>query len=687
MKKLLLALLLLAVTLPMWAQSDSTASVPEYSVKMRTCVTDSGVVLRWAPANYATWRMGDSLGYSVFRYTILRDNEVLPSEDIQASRRCIATSAKPAPLGQWEPWADDKYVAIAAECIYGEVGEMASVSPVKSVYQRYRQQQQRFSFALYAADMSPKAAELSGLLAIDAGVLRNEKYLYKVALNLPDSIAQDTAMDFVIAGIVTPLANLPELKYQSADHAVKLEWDISSVSKYYTSYVLERSDDCGATFVQLNDANIVSFSNSEKRSSMAYYVDSVPVNNVPFQYRLKGIDCFGRISEPSDTIEACGAVPLDQAPMVIDYNVYDNKSVELIWSFPDSLNASVIGFKVYSQAGPNERLHKIFEGTQPTQRSFVDNMPDMTNYYKVSAYNSEVEMLTPYVTYVGLIDSFPPAPPVGLVGAIDTTGIATLSWTPNTESDIQGYRVYTANRPDVEFALLTPSVITDTVYQTKVNLYTLTKKIYYRVNAVDVRDNQSALSEILELSRPDTVRPTAPVFKSIESHDERPLLTWVCSGSSDVARHIVLRKQPDDSTFTEIWSSDKKEETYSYLDNDVVSRNLYIYAIVAEDDSGNRSQLSDKWQFRVNMTEKPMPLKVRSNAGQAKLQWQPFDDRVSHYVVFRAEAEGELLPYDQTTETSYDDSRISLGKQYRYAVKAVYTDGSESILSEIKELK
>ncbi|MCQ2204068.1 MAG: hypothetical protein MJZ15_06460, partial [Bacteroidales bacterium] len=50
----------------------------------------------------------------------------------------------------------------------------------------HRAQQQRFSFALYAADMSPKAAELSGLMMKDMSVSKDSKYLYKVFLAVAD---------------------------------------------------------------------------------------------------------------------------------------------------------------------------------------------------------------------------------------------------------------------------------------------------------------------------------------------------------------------------------------------------------------------------------------------------------------------------------------------------------------------
>lgn len=678
LKKLILIMLCVAC---------GTAVGQTYTTKMRHCVTGSGVVLRWAPADYATWRIADTMGYTIKRYTILRNNEVLEPEEIQNPANIVLREVRPAPLEAWESFANEKYVAIAAECIYGETEQSVTKSTARGIYQQYRQQQQRFAFALYAADMSPKAAELSGLMFLDSSVKPNEKYLYHVYLgNLPDTVRQDTAMDFVNAGIETPLANIPTPTATSADHAVNIQIDVTYINDYYTSYVVERSDDCGETFHALSDENTIGFSSEESDPNIVFYTDSLPVNNVPFQYRVRGIDCFGRMSQPSDTVEAAGSIPLSAVPTIVDYNVIDNRRIELEWQFPDSMNASITGFRIYVQSGPKVPLRRIYEGTSSHQRKFIDDFPDMTNYYKISAYNHETEMLTPYFTYVQLTDSFPPAPPVGLAGVIDSSGVVSLSWNANTESDLAGYRVYYSNLPNVEFALLSNEIFNDTVYQTSVNLNTLTRKIYYQVKAIDVRDNLSGPSETLELSRPDTIAPSSPVMKGVTSADGYPKVTWRPSGSSDVVSHKVMRRLLTDSAYVEVWASADKS-VGEYIDSAVMARSTYVYQIVAVDEAGNESKPSDPFRFRVSIKENAMPLKVRNEAGKVKLSWTNADPRATHYVIFRAVNDEPLKPYTQTTECTYEDVHIKLDNAYSYAVKAIFADGSESVLSEIMTVK
>ncbi|MCQ2228690.1 MAG: hypothetical protein MJZ13_02960, partial [Bacteroidales bacterium] len=186
--------------------SASVYAQPHYHTQAKACVTDEGVTLRWAPTDMQSWQAGLSSGYIVERFTIMKDGEILSVEDI-AAQKIRTEPIKAKPLEAWEPFSDEKYVAIAAECMYGDKPDMAEAgggfSPMMA-YRRHRAQQQRFSFALYAADMSPKAAELSGLMMKDMSVSKDSKYLYKVFLAVADSIQQDTAMVFVSAGVETP---------------------------------------------------------------------------------------------------------------------------------------------------------------------------------------------------------------------------------------------------------------------------------------------------------------------------------------------------------------------------------------------------------------------------------------------------------------------------------------------------
>lgn len=655
--------------------SAAVASAQRHETRMQGCVGDGKIDLRWAPADYDTWQAGIKKGYVIERYTIMRGDEILSPEDIAKEHKVLGGAFTPAPLEDWEPFAEEKYAAIAAECIYGEDANVGALSPY-TAYQIHQRQQQKFSFALYAADMSVNVAWLSGLSYTDKAISKDEKYLYKIYVN--DTTAQDTAMVFLNASTPTPMQRIPKPEVKWGNKTADISVDLGILSGVYTSYFIERSADGGKSFERLSEAPTVNIAQPGAKNTELSRRDTLPDNSTKFTYRVYGTDCFGRKSEPSVADEGHGVMPLTIAPYITHCEAVDNNRIEVGWAFPDSLNNSAEGFRVYRQSGPKSRLKKIFDGNDPQQRSFVDRMPSITNYYKVSVYNSERENLMPTVSYAALVDSFPPIAPVALEGEIDTTGIATIRWKANNESDLAGYRVYTANtKDDNEYSLLTTTMLTDTVFRHKVNLNTLTHEILYQVRAIDKRDNHSAPSKILVLMRPDTIAPVTPVMKSIEQKRGRPSLQWVCSSSDDIARHYLLRKEPRAEQYDTIAVFADVQNTHD--DKTAANGQDYIYAIVAQDRSGNSSRLSSAYYHTDEVAAEKVKIKSRIDNDGNHVSWTVDSNRgIAEYILFRAVNDDNLRIVARTTERTYLDADAKVNNRYTYAIKIVYADGTES---------
>ena len=643
-------------------------------VRVKACVTQEGVTLRWAPMDMQTFQKGIDNGYVVERYAIVRDDEVLSVEEI-SKEKTTTEAIKVTPIEEWEKYVEDKYVAIAAECIYGKQKEIVGVSPIEA-YSRHREKQQRYSFALYAADMSPKAAMLSGLMMKDTRIDKKTKYLYKVYLAQSDTLEQDTAMVFVNAGIETSMMNIEAPKVSWSNKRAEVSLDLTYLDGYYTTYIVERSVDEGKSWNSITDVPTISVS-SENQEDYLYVTDTLPDNETIVHYRVYGIDCFGRRSPVSETTKGKGKMPLTSVPQIVRCEAKDNNRVEIEWNFPDSLNASVTGFRLYRQSGPKSRLKKIMEGIDSNQRVYVDNLPGNTNYYKVSAYNNETELLMAGVKYVALVDSIAPIPPIGLVGKIDTIGISEIRWTRNKEKDLAGYRIYTANRPNAEYTLLTPMIIRDTTYRHKVNLRTLTHEIYYQVRAVDKRDNHSQPSEKLKLMRPDTIAPVAPRLQEVGEKNGYPLLTWIRSSSGDVKNYVILRRKENTESFDSI--SVVNAGVMEYVDNKTEIGLDYIYGIYAVDTSGNRSKTSQNYYTSSNKQAVKVNMKIRNESVGNRLIWRVETQKeVERYIIYRATGEESLRPYATTEGTSYLDEETDIENKYRYALQIIYKDGSRS---------
>ena len=79
------------------------------------------------------------------------------------------------------------------------------------------------------------------------------------------------------------------------------------------------------------------------------------------------------------------------------------------------------------------------------QRKFKDPKIAKTNYYAVEAigFNKD-EKVSSGFHYEHIGDTIPPAIPVGLKADVDSSGVVRISWKPNTDSDLLGYRVYSS---------------------------------------------------------------------------------------------------------------------------------------------------------------------------------------------------------------------------------------------------
>ncbi|MDR1668160.1 MAG: hypothetical protein LBS03_10810 [Bacteroidales bacterium] len=642
------------------------------------------ILLRWAPADVATWRLGNRYGYAVERYTLLRDG--VPTEAMDAVS-LTPQPLVPRPPEEWERWEDDRYVSIAAECIFNRDTLLTGGNP-HLIARRFREEQNRFAFALYAADRSVKVARLSGLYLTDKTPQQNEKYLYRVYIPVPASdtlsAPSDTAFAFTGISEYRPLPPPFDLKAQWNDRKVELSWDILYLNHIYNSYIVEKSTD-GKTFLPLSDNAIVQLADKGITPRRAYKTDTLENNTANYYYRIRGINAFGETGPAGDTVSGKGRLPVTNAPVITGNEVLDNRKVLLQWQYPEEMNAYVTGFKIYRSPKPEGVKDLLYQTNIPSARSFTDERPGLTNYYGISVFNDiGEEALSPLVAYAELVDSIPPAPPLALTGSIDSVGHVFIRWARNTEPDMEGYRVYKANRPDFEFMPAHPAALTDTVFADSVNIRTLDTKAYYKVRSIDLRQNQSAFSELLTLDKPDIIPPVSPVIKGIDATAKGIALNWVNSTSTDVARHHVYRQTAGDTSYLPLAAIACGGEAFSsYTDATVQPGTTYRYRVAAEDRSGLFSPHSIPVQAKAPAAgSESIRLKARRESDKTTLNWMiAADKKVIRVLVYRKTGDAPMQLLGNSTGDSYTDSAPHPGETRTYRIKAVYDDESTSPLS------
>jgi len=652
------------------------------------------IMLRWAVTDPTSWQYANKYGYVVERYTILRDGKVLPSPERKVM---TAVPLKPAPQAAWEKVMESNdYAAIAAQSLFGDSfqvttgkGGKKKEASLLDIVNKSTETEQRFSFALLAADHSYEAAKLSGLALTDSSVRKNEKYFYRVFTKVPPKVLRiDTGAVYIGLADHADLAKPTDLTAEFQDHIARLRWPVKFLRGVYVSYVIERSEDRGKTYRKIMDRPFLNTNNTRVDNDYFIKIDSIE-NNKEYQYRIYGITPFSENGPPSDVVKGMGIDPL-MCVTAINKNTIDNagRQVRLYWTTECTGAGTVQGYEVQRSPSEDGVFNTIHPSILPAgMHEYIDRQPNGTSYYRIVTRGNNDQKRISFPVLVQLEDSIPPAAPQGLLIKIDTTGVVRLSWKGNTEPDLFGYRVYRSNFENSEYSQITVSPLTVTAFKDSINLRTLTKKVYYKIAAVDRRFNTSEFSLPVTVVKPDVVAPVPPVFTGVKSQPGGVALTWVRSSSEDVREQVLLRKHQYTTQWTEIARFAK--DSVSYTDKIPDARNQYQYRLVAVDESGNRSVPSNPVSGKsLDDGTRPVIKGLRAEVDRTeksiRLHWTYAQERLSKYVIYRAKNDEPMSLYKSVPADSQGliDSGVTMSTKYRYRIKAVFRDGAESPFSD-----
>lgn len=203
----------------------------------------------------------------------------------------------------------------------------------------------------------------------------------------------------------------------------------------------------------------------------------------------------GRFSEWSNLVALPVVSPLETPGNLRAEAVPEG--VRLSWS---GAAQPQVRFRIYRRGPERQDVEPIGESERP---EFVDRSAvfGRTFEYRVEAFQktggpdaaselSEAVSITP-------VDRFPPAAPRGLRAVAGLRGVE-LAWEPNAEPDLRGYRVWRAAEGEV-LARLSDLV----EFPSYSDRNTESGRRYrYAVSAVDADGNESAQSDIVEVTAP-----------------------------------------------------------------------------------------------------------------------------------------------------------------------------------------
>jgi hypothetical protein len=677
----LLVLVLSLAAVQLWAQS-------KHSIKLLAKAKDKSILLRWAPTDATAWSYGNQYGYIIERYTVLRGKELLAKpERVILSKGPI----KPLPLEKWRADAEtNDYSAIAAEAIFSssfEVNAPVKKTTAVDVVNKVKELEQRFSFALLAADHSFTTARLSGIAFKDSTVRADEKYLYRVFLSANTRIKTDTGLFYISVKDTSSLMPIRDVKAKFGDRTVTLRWPRSFIENGYSSFIIERSDDNGGTYKRLSSLPFLSLSNDVKEKDFQAG-DSLPANGVKYYFRLRGTSPFGEIGPPSESVSGMGLKTLRAKASILEARETKQSQIMLRWKVTGDVDL-IKGFHVEKASKENGDYKSVNKELIPSsEMTFTDPSPFSTNYYRIRVVGEQDQAAVSLPYLVQMADSIPPAAPKGLKVLIDTAGVVKLSWVANEEKDLFGYRVYRSNFQKSEFSQITNTPVTGTDFVDTITLKTLTRNIYYKLVAIDKRFNPSVYSEVVKAERPDILPPNPPVINAVKSTAKGAEITWIKSDSEDILNYTLYKKHRFATGWDVVHVFSTTDSTY-YLDVIDDARHEYLYAFMAIDKSGNKSGFSHGvWAKAIDSGVKPAITKITFEVDRTvkviKLKWDYNQNGVTKYAVYRAKGDGSLSLYKSMTGKSagFEDRQLTMNTSYKYRVKALFADGSESEFSD-----
>ncbi|NOS94264.1 MAG: hypothetical protein HOP30_20305 [Cyclobacteriaceae bacterium] len=658
-------------------------------IKVIARANDDSVILRWGPKSALAWEMANKTGYIIKRYTVVRQGEVV--KDANQTLTVVGNQIKPWPLEKWEGLAKkDKYAAIAAQALYGKSFTLSNPSTNALQFaNQSAERDNRWSFALFTADQSQSAATCMGLRLVDRSIRKNEKYLYRVCLATQNKeYPIDSGAVYVDPSEKLELPPPEEVKAEFGNQSVMIRWNTLYHETIYSSYKVERSDDEGKTYKPTDDLAFTSARPSYAvNSHISYYLDSLPRNNKVYFYRVVGVTPFGEYGKPSEVVKGVGLGSANGAIAVVTAAQERDGAVYLEWKYPVESLMNINGFNVAranSSKGPFVEINtKVLD---IATKSFTDKKPGPINYYVIRAIAKDGKTTTSFPYMVQLEDNTPPSAPTQLKGSISKQGIATIQWAPNRETDLIGYRVFRANSLNEEFVQITKDVIKEPVFEDSVSLNTLTRKIFYKVIASDLRYNLSDYSAPLVLVRPDIIPPSQSPFILSESKGTAIYLRWEPSSSEDVSNYQIFRFNMGDTA--RLLLKELPKDTTSYRDELVELGKRYKYQLIVKDSTGLFSRPSIAVVTCVDYGIRPaiqeILTKVDRDGKRIILQWNYKKEGLKGFQLYRSSGDSPIRLYQfiAPDKVQFIDREVRVNTVYTYQLKAVFKNGAESDMSK-----
>lgn len=658
------------------------AQKPVTSIHASCFVKENCILIRWVPENKQLFDLAVKNGYKITRQAL---NEGKTINEI-----VLAENVRPIPQTDSLTWVnlmkENKNSILVFKTFYEN-----KTSATLSVKEKEKQEKMLYHLMLLSCNFDSRLAASAGLFLTDSTINNKTCYRYKIEINSAPKNANYSPTTFTVnASELSKNPKINGLNGKFKNKTVQLKWHATPFVNNYAGYAIERSLD-SLEFVRVNAAPVILLTSSyEKNKEHIFYTDTLPSLKKRYYYRIRGINYFGELSLPSNTISGEGFEELKTAPYIDSVKIISDQGIYVAWQLKNKNEIARVKKYVLLRSQNDQGPYLAIHEANQNEFAFTDKNPNYANYYKIAAVSFNDDTLYSFSRLVLIPDTVPPEKPKGLKATVDKSGALILTWENNSENDLQGYKVFKSNALHEEFTQVSNKFIQNPEFNDKLNLNTLSKSVFYAVVATDKNYNNSPLSEPLEVKRPDTIAPVAPIITELKIKDKGIVVSWIKSSSNDVKLYALYRKDEKNLKQEKIKEWQQNDTTTSCVDSLAETGQGYYYYLMAIDESNNTSVSNSPYiKYETGFRKKinDFSFVVDRNKKVIRLFWKYEEPEIDKYIIYRA-GKKEALTIIKTLAhpaNTYEDKYPNIGNTYYYRIKAVYNNGAESIISDAIE--
>lgn len=382
-----------------------------------------------------------------------------------------------------------------------------------------------------------------------------------------------------------------------------------------------------------------------------YFIDTSAVSGKTYTYTVKGVAKTNSGAYNASGIKVSYLSMPKLSRVIFDENNY----AKVTWATVDGASS----YKILRKINSAEEWTEIATVKGGTRKSYLDKTTKKSGYtykYTVRAINDDANS---YYNKTGIKNMYLAEPSVKLVNEVtadNAVGIS-LSW-----KAIKGAESYTILRQTAGKSTWT--TLAEKVTETSFYDATVKNGVKYRYAVKAV--NGSAISRYTSVNM---VALSRPVMENVELIDSGVALSWTAVEGADT--YYIYRKAVDGE-----WAVIGSYSLNEFVDTSKEAKTEPFYYTVVAEAKGYKSDYDTEgmksFVEATRLTAEFTPA-TETEKPYVLVKWT-LDEGVESYKLYKT-VDGEstcIGTYDSTSDiTEYKDEDITIGKEYKYTVKAI----------------